>query len=115
MGSGFGQLIAAESPQFERDILPVFYHHCFACHSEKQAKPKGKLRLDSAEAIRASDVIVPGKPDDSELMKRVSLPHTDFLWKRQSLLGPPTAKNQRNLPQHPCPQSARSWKRRVGR
>ena len=68
---------AAESPRFEKDILPVFYHHCFACHSEKQAKPKGKLRLDSAEAIRGSDMIVVGKPDDSELLKRVSLPHTD--------------------------------------
>jgi hypothetical protein len=77
MGSGFGQLLAAESPKFERDILPVFYHHCFACHSEKQAKPKGKLRLDSAEAIRGSDMIVAGKPDESELLKRVSLPHTD--------------------------------------
>jgi len=75
--SGLGQLIAAESLQFERDILPVFYHHCFACHSEKQAKPKGKLRLDSAEAIRVSDMIVAGKPDESELLKRVLLPHTD--------------------------------------
>jgi hypothetical protein len=68
---------ASESPLFEKDILPIFYQHCFACHSEKQAKPKGKLRLDSAEAIRGSDMMVAGKPDDSELMKRVSLPHTD--------------------------------------
>jgi hypothetical protein len=68
---------AADSPLFEKDILPIFYHHCFACHSEKQAKPKGKLRLDSAEAIHGSDMMVAGKPDESELMKRVSLPHTD--------------------------------------
>lgn len=77
MFSFVGQLIAADSPRFEKDILPVFYHHCFACHSEKQSKPKGKLRLDSAEAIRGSEVIVAGKPDDSELLKRVSLQHTD--------------------------------------
>lgn len=75
--SCFMPLAGAEPPRFEKDILPVFYHHCFACHSEKQSKPKGKLRLDSAEAIRGSDVIVAGKPDDSELLKRVSLPHTD--------------------------------------
>lgn len=68
---------AAESPRFEQDILPVFYHHCFGCHSEKQAKPKGKLRLDAAEGIRRSGVIVPGKPEESELFKRVSLPHGD--------------------------------------
>ena len=45
---------AVESPRFEEDILPILYPHCFACHSEKQAKPKGKLRLDSADSIRAS-------------------------------------------------------------
>ena len=74
-----GGIILADSdpPNFERDILPLFYHHCFACHSEKQTKPKGKLRLDSAEALQGSDVIVPGRPDESELMRRVSLPHGD--------------------------------------
>ena len=70
-------VVAADPPRFERDVLPVFYHHCFGCHSEKQAKPKGKLRLDTAEGIRGSDVISAGKPDDSELLNRVSLPHTD--------------------------------------
>ena len=58
-------------------MLPIFYHHCFGCHSEKQAKPKGDLRLDTAEGIRGSDVIVAGQPDKSELLKRVSLPHSD--------------------------------------
>ena len=73
-----GQLVAAaDSPRFERDVLPVFYHHCFGCHSEKQAKPKGDLRLDTAEGIRESKVIVAGRPEKSELLKRVSLPHTD--------------------------------------
>ncbi|MEN9576747.1 MAG: hypothetical protein RL514_4602 [Verrucomicrobiota bacterium] len=71
------QLSAADAPRFEPDILPVFYRHCFACHSEKQAKPKGKLRLDTAEGIRGSEAIAAGKPDESELMKRVSLPHSD--------------------------------------
>ncbi len=70
-------LVAADSPSFDKDILPVLYHHCFGCHSEKQAKPKGRLRLDTAEGIRVGEVIVPGKPDESELLKRVSLPHTD--------------------------------------
>jgi hypothetical protein len=76
MGSGFGQLIAAELPQFEKDILPVFYHHCFACHSEKQTKPKGKLRLDSVQAILESKTLVPGNPDASELLTRTTLPIT---------------------------------------
>ena len=62
---------------FTQEVLPMFYRHCFSCHSEKQAKPKGGLRLDSAQGIRDGDVIVPGKPDASEILKRVSLPSTD--------------------------------------
>ncbi len=68
---------AVATPQFEADVLPVLYRHCFSCHSEKQAKPKGGLRLDSAEGLVDAGVIAPGKPDESELLKRVSLPHTD--------------------------------------
>ncbi len=68
---------AADSPHFEKDIIPILYHHCFACHSEKHVDPKGSLLLDSAEGIRDGNVTVAGKPDESELMKRVSLPHTD--------------------------------------
>lgn len=68
----------AESvPDFERDVLPVLYHHCFSCHSEKQAKPKGGLRLDTADEIRKGDVIVAGKPEESELLKRTVLPSSD--------------------------------------
>jgi hypothetical protein len=68
---------AADSPRFEKDILPIFYHHCFGCHSEKQAKPKGQLRLDTAAGITGSDAIMAGNPDKSELMKRVLLPSSD--------------------------------------
>ena len=46
-----GQAGAADSPRFEQDVLPIFYHHCFGCHSEKQDKPKSGLRLDSAKGI----------------------------------------------------------------
>ncbi len=77
MVSLVGQLDAADAPHFEKDILPVLYHHCFACHSEKQSKPMGDLRLDSADGIRGSKVISAGKPDQSELLRRVSLSHSD--------------------------------------
>ena len=68
---------AVASPRFEADVLPVLYRHCFSCHSEKQAKPKGGLRFDSAAGLVDAAVISPGKPDESELLQRVSLPHTD--------------------------------------
>jgi len=67
---------AVATPRFEADVLPVLYRHCFSCHSEKQPKPKGELRLDSAQAIDDAGVIIPGRPEASELLKRVSLPAT---------------------------------------
>lgn len=68
---------AAPAPHFERQILPLLYNRCFSCHSEKQAKPKADLRLDSAEGIRTSGVFNVERPDESELLIRVSLPHSD--------------------------------------
>lgn len=68
---------AANTPHFERDVLPILYHHCFSCHSEKQAKPKGGLKLDSVQGIREGAVLVPGKPKESELLIRALLPVTD--------------------------------------
>ncbi|TDU81900.1 cytochrome c [Prosthecobacter fusiformis] len=73
----FSRGAEAKAPQFEEHVLPILYHHCFSCHSEKQMKPKGGLKLDSAQAILASDSLVPGNPDKSDLLARVSLPHTD--------------------------------------
>jgi len=49
--------LAVDSPDFERDILPLLHQRCFSCHSEKKEKPKGGLRLDSAEEIRESGVM----------------------------------------------------------
>jgi hypothetical protein len=72
-----GGASAAESPDFEQQILPLLYTRCFSCHSEKTDKPKADLRLDSIDAIRESGAVVPGKPDESELLRRVSLSQDD--------------------------------------
>lgn len=68
---------AAEVPDFERQILPLLYNRCFSCHSEKADQPRADLRLDSVEGIEAGGVLVPGKPEESELLRRVSLPTSD--------------------------------------
>ncbi|GEP44503.1 DUF1549 domain-containing protein [Brevifollis gellanilyticus] len=68
---------AQDAPDFEKEVLPVLYHHCFSCHSEKQSKPKGGLLLDSVTGIQAGDVLVPGKPEASELLTRATLPIND--------------------------------------
>jgi hypothetical protein len=55
------------------DVAPIFNHSCTTCHSGKDAPMK--LHLDSYDAVMAGSkygpVIVPGKPDESELVKRI--------------------------------------------
>ena len=70
---------------FETHILPIFQESCFDCHSDpaqrKGKKPKGGLRLDSAEYIRTGGddgaPFVAGKPDDSLLYQLINLPDDD--------------------------------------
>ncbi len=60
-------------------VQPIFQTRCYSCHGEK--KQKGKLRMDSPEALlkggKNGDVIAPGKPNESELIKRLLLPPED--------------------------------------
>jgi mono/diheme cytochrome c family protein len=69
---------AAAAVDFAAQIQPIFAARCAGCHGAE--KQQGKLRLDSAEAIGefAKDtLLVAGKPDESELLKRISLPADD--------------------------------------
>jgi len=74
-----GRAPAADSaiPDFERDILPLLYSRCFACHSGKKEEPAAGMRLDTVSGILDSGAVVAGKPDESELIARVSLPISD--------------------------------------
>src|SRR5690348_8681537 len=63
---------------FEKKIRPVLTEHCYKCHSteaEKAKKLKGGLRLDTRDGMRkggdSGPAIVPGKADDSLLVKAV--------------------------------------------
>ena len=59
---------------FETSVRPMLVEHCFKCHGEK--KQWGGLRLDSRAALmRGGDsgaAIVPGKPNESRLIRSVS-------------------------------------------
>src|SRR5262249_4397950 len=55
---------------FNREVRPILLDNCFACHGPDKAKRKANLRLDTAEGGKA--VVVPGKPDESELIKRIT-------------------------------------------
>ena len=50
-------------------MRPILADACFACHGPDKAKRKGDLRLDTEEGGKG--VVVPGKPDESELVMRI--------------------------------------------
>ncbi len=63
---------AASSPiQYNRDVRPILAEKCFRCHGPDSASRKADLRLDRREVAIDYGAIVPGKPDESELVERI--------------------------------------------
>jgi mono/diheme cytochrome c family protein len=71
-----GQQAKTPPVEFNRDIRPILSNNCFTCHGPDKDLRKAKLRLDVEEVALADRggyrVIVPGKPDDSELIHRIT-------------------------------------------
>jgi len=66
----------AEKLEYNRDVRPILAENCFACHGFDKAKREAGLRLDTPEgAVAKLDsgevAILPGNPDESELVKRI--------------------------------------------
>ncbi|MBV6499954.1 MAG: hypothetical protein CJBNEKGG_02418 [Prosthecobacter sp.] len=66
----------AHALDFNRDVRPVLAQQCFTCHGMDDHGRKGKLRLDLQASAYGSGksgeiAIVPGKPEASELVKRI--------------------------------------------
>lgn len=74
---GMSEIRAAEKVDYLKQIQPIFMKRCAGCHGEK--KGLGKMRLHTVAALKKKwaakkNLIVPGKPGESELCKRLVLP-----------------------------------------
>ena len=65
----------AQKISFNRDVRPILAEHCYTCHGPDAEGRKAGLRLDErASALHSTNgrpAIVPGKPEKSELIRRV--------------------------------------------
>ena len=62
---------AADEIEFNRDIRPLLSDRCFACHGPDANLREAELRLDDEASAKLS-AIVAGKPDESELVARIT-------------------------------------------
>ncbi len=77
---------------FPQAVRPILASHCFKCHGQDEGARKAELRLDVREnAIKPAKSeelpIVPGKPDQSEVVRRIFTTNDD------DVMPPPGAKN----------------------
>jgi hypothetical protein len=63
--------VAAEPISYNREVRPILSDKCLFCHGPDQNKRKGKFRLDVREDALAKQAIVPGHPEESELIRRI--------------------------------------------
>jgi hypothetical protein len=118
------KLTPQELDFFERNIRPVLAERCYKCHStEPDAKIKGGLDLGTREGVlKGGDngpSVVPGRPNESLLIKSLKTPNDDELM-------PPKKEGGRLKPEQiaafeqwvkmgaPDPRSAKSAAKKYG-
>jgi hypothetical protein len=75
------QDLAADDPDFYRDVRPILAKACFHCHGPDEETREAGLRLDRPEGlfgtIEDRRVVAQGDPDHSELIRRIRSDEAD--------------------------------------
>ena len=72
--------------EFNRDIRPVLSANCSRCHGPDRNQRQADLRLDIRDIAVKKRAIVPGKPDESELVRRI------FASSPEEIMPPPQSR-----------------------
>jgi hypothetical protein len=73
-----------EHLDFNQDVQPILASNCFSCHGPDPEMRKANLRLDLEESAFKKrpgkpDAIVPGRPESSELIRRIESKDPHYL------------------------------------
>jgi uncharacterized membrane protein/mono/diheme cytochrome c family protein len=78
-GQGARTMTAKQVADLNLEVRSIFAHNCYKCHSSE--KIKGELRLDKKVFVmkggESGPVLVPGNPEESEMIRRLLLPRED--------------------------------------
>jgi mono/diheme cytochrome c family protein len=96
----FAALSAEDTATTFAQIKPILDTACVSCHGPKKAKHD--LRLDTVEGVlkggkKLGAGVVSGKPDESPLVKVLTLPRTEKLAMPPEGGGDPLSQEQMNL------------------
>ena len=70
-GNSAAATATAGKLEYNRDIRPILSDNSYKCHGPDKGNRKAKLRLDVRDVALEIGAFKPGKPDESELVRRI--------------------------------------------
>ena len=68
-----------EKVSFNRDVRPILASKCYACHGPDEEHQEAGLRFDMLDLAIEMEAIVPGHPEQSELIARIESDDADVV------------------------------------